>query len=81
MPIAVPLPRVIVYVEPMLVGPPVPNVPIPIISPERGINETVDYAFLGAWNFKKEIFNKEKKFIKNGGKFITHIPSPRIINT
>ena len=41
--------------------------------------EKADYVFLGAWNFKKEIFNKEKKFIKNGGKFITHIPSPRII--
>ncbi len=39
----------------------------------------IDYVFLGAWNFKKEIFNKEKTFIKNGGKFITHIPSPKII--
>jgi methylation protein EvaC len=38
-----------------------------------------DYAFLGAWNFKKEIFNKEKQYIKNGGKFITHVPIPRII--
>tara|TARA_Y100000590_G_C15613528_1_gene974819 strand:- start:181 stop:1359 length:1179 start_codon:yes stop_codon:yes gene_type:complete len=39
----------------------------------------VDVVFLGAWNFKKEIFHKEKKFIKEGGKFITHIPYPRII--
>tara|TARA_E500000178_G_scaffold287830_1_gene290235 strand:+ start:2936 stop:4114 length:1179 start_codon:yes stop_codon:yes gene_type:complete len=38
-----------------------------------------DYVFLGAWNFKEEIFNKEKQFIKNGGKFITHIPFPKII--
>jgi methylation protein EvaC len=38
-----------------------------------------DYVFLGAWNFKKEIFLKEKEFIKKGGKFITHIPTPRII--
>jgi len=37
------------------------------------------YIFLGAWNFKKEIFNKEKNFIKKGGKFITHIPFPKII--
>lgn len=37
------------------------------------------YVFLGAWNFKEEIFKKEKSFIKNGGKFITHIPSPKII--
>ena len=39
----------------------------------------VDYVFLGAWNFKNEIFKKEKKFIKDGGKFISHIPFPRIL--
>ncbi len=39
----------------------------------------VDMAFLGAWNFKEEIFKKEKNFIKNGGKFITHVPTPKII--
>ena len=39
----------------------------------------VDYVFLGAWNFKNEIFKKEHKFIKQGGKFITHIPVPKII--
>ena len=39
----------------------------------------VDIAFLGAWNFKEEIFKKEKNFIKSGGKFITHIPTPKII--
>jgi methylation protein EvaC len=39
----------------------------------------IDVAFLGAWNFKKEIFKKEKKFINGGGKFITHVPYPKII--
>jgi len=39
----------------------------------------VDYIFLGAWNFKEEIFKKERRYIKNGGKFITHVPIPRII--
>ena len=38
-----------------------------------------NYVFLGAWNFKKEIFKKESKFIKKGGKFITHVPFPKII--
>tara|TARA_B100000003_G_C10935064_1_gene372899 strand:- start:2314 stop:3492 length:1179 start_codon:yes stop_codon:yes gene_type:complete len=41
--------------------------------------KTADYVFLGAWNFKDEIFRKEKSFIKKGGKFITHVPSPKII--
>ena len=51
-----------------------PGTHIKIISPEYGMNDTVDYAFLGAWNFKKEIFRKEKNFFKRGGKFITHVP-------
>ena len=51
-----------------------PGTHIKIISPELGMNNTVDYAFLGAWNFKKEIFKKEKDFLKRGGKFITHVP-------
>ena len=51
-----------------------PGTHIKIVSPEYGMNDTVDYAFLGAWNFKKEIFKKEKNFFKRGGKFITHVP-------
>jgi SAM-dependent methyltransferase len=47
----------------------------------KNIYKNVDYFLLGAWNFKKEIFNKEKKFIKKGGKFITHVPLPKIIST
>ena len=39
----------------------------------------IDYVFLGAWNFKDEIFKKERLFIKRGGKFITHVPYPRIL--
>ena len=43
------------------------------------LTNQADYDFLGAWNFKKEIFKKEKNFIKKGGKFITHVPKVRII--
>ncbi len=39
----------------------------------------IDVVYLGAWNFKEEIFKKEKAFIKKGGKFITHVPYPKII--
>ena len=46
---------------------------------KQDLLDGVDYIFLGAWNFKEEIFKKEKKYIKNGGKFITHIPTPQII--
>ena len=56
-----------------------PGTHIKIISPKVGMNKTVDYAFLGAWNFKKEIFKKEKNFLKKGGRFITHVPKVTIL--
>ena len=56
-----------------------PGQHLPIMSPEDGMVKDVDYAFLGAWNFKKEILNKEKSFIKRGGKFITHVPVIKIL--
>ena len=56
-----------------------PGMHIPILSPEKGFNESVDYAYLGAWNFKKEIMNKEKDYLKRGGRFITHVPQVKII--
>jgi len=56
-----------------------PGTKIPIIKYNGFIEKNVDYIFLGAWNFKEEIFKKEKKFIKRGGKFITHTPIPRVI--
>ena len=51
-----------------------------LIKKYKKLNKkNIDIAFLGAWNFKDEIFKKEKKFIKQGGKFISHVPYPRII--
>jgi methylation protein EvaC len=55
-----------------------PGSHIPIINQYYKINDDVDYAFLGAWNFEREIILKENDFIKRGGKFITHIPHPRV---
>ena len=57
-----------------------PGKNIKILRYNQKLLKSIDYIFLGAWNFKKEIFNKEKNFIKRGGKFITHVPFPRIIN-
>jgi SAM-dependent methyltransferase len=56
-----------------------PGKNIKILKYKKDILKKYDYAFLGAWNFKSEILNKEKTFIGNGGKFITHVPYPRII--
>ena len=56
-----------------------PGTKILIKEYKGSIDEDVDLVFLGAWNFKKEIFKKERKFIKAGGRFIVHTPYPRII--
>ena len=56
-----------------------PGTHIPIIKTARNINPSQTVFYLGAWNFLKEITKKEKRFIKNGGKFLIHTPYPRII--
>ena len=56
-----------------------PGTKIPIKKYNKLNIDKVNFVYLGAWNFKKEIFEKEKKYIKKGGKFITHVPFPRII--
>ncbi len=55
-----------------------PGMHIPVISPEQGFDDTVDFAYLGAWNFIKEISKKEHKYLDRGGKFITHVPIVKI---
>ena len=54
-----------------------PGVHIPIVSQEEFKN--VDAAFLFAWNHFKEITESQKWFSDKGGKWITHVPMPRII--
>ena len=56
-----------------------PGKNIKIKKYEKTLLDNVDYIYLGAWNFKDEIFKKEISFIKRGGKFITHVPKPMII--
>ncbi len=55
-----------------------PGTKIKVLKYEKLKNNKI-YVFLGAWNFYKEIINKENYFYDNSGKFITHIPYPRII--
>ena len=56
-----------------------PKSRIPIEKYDKDKLKNVDYCFLGAWNFLDEIIEKEKEFISNGGKFITHIPEVKVI--
>ena len=56
-----------------------PGVHIPVVSPEEGFDDSVDYAFLGAWNYLDEITKKESEFLRRGGQFITHVPEVRVL--
>jgi len=56
-----------------------PGKEIKIIEYKKNILENFNYAFLGAWNFKKEILNKEKKYLNRNIKFLTHVPFPHIL--
>ena len=56
-----------------------PGTHIPIVSPsnimKKGVGGT---ALLLAWNYEREILEKEKESRNNGGKFVIPIPSPVI---
>ena len=51
-----------------------PGSHIPVVERESVNLKDFDYVFLGAWNFKDSIANRERDFIEAGGKFITHVP-------
>ena len=50
-----------------------PGTHIPIVSMSHFHNNLPDFAYLFAWNHKKEIFDKEKNFVKSGGEWISHV--------
>ena len=50
-----------------------PGMHIPIVPINHFKEDSPDIAYLFAWNHKNEIFNKEKNFSKNNGKWISHV--------
>ena len=57
----------------------IPNTNVQIKAYEPSKVKGIDYFYLGAWNYKNEVISKELQFIRNGGKFITHIPEVTIL--
>jgi SAM-dependent methyltransferase len=57
-----------------------PGSHIPVVDRESVNLNDYDYAYLGAWNFKEVIANKEREFVENGGKFITHVPKVMVFS-
>lgn len=68
----------IIDTTPEKIGKLAPGSHIPIIE-SQGIQQDVDVAYLGAWNFAIEILKKEKEFVDKGGRFLTHVPIVKFI--
>lgn len=63
---------------PTKIGKYTPGTHIPVKSHEYFLSDPPPYTVLLAWNHKLEIFEKEKEYRKNGGKFITFFPEVAI---
>ena len=70
-------PDLIDYVSdttPTKIGKYTPGTHIPVKSHGHFLRDLPPYTVLLAWNHKREIFEKEKKYREKGGKFITFFP-------
>jgi len=65
-------------ITPSKIGKYSPGMHIPIKSHDVFIKDKPPYTLLLAWNHQKEIFIKEKRYRRQGGKFITYFPKVKI---
>lgn len=56
-----------------------PGTNIPIISEQEARDMKPDYFLVLPWHFKNSILDREKEYIKNGGKFIFPLPEIEIV--
>ena len=57
----------------------VPGTNVPVVDQSHLLLEQPDYAILFAWNFQREILEKQTEYRNRGGKFIIPIPQITIV--
>jgi C-methyltransferase C-terminal domain len=56
-----------------------PGSHIPIVGPERLLDERPDAVLLLAWNFADEIIEQQSEYVDGGGRFILPVPDVRFL--
>lgn len=59
----------------------VPGVRVPIYPPQHLSDDPPDYVVLLAWNFAREIIDREQEYVRQGGRFIIPLPSPHVVTS
>jgi predicted TPR repeat methyltransferase len=75
-------PEVICYIadrSPLKQGRLTPGTHIPVVPPERLLEDRPDYVLLLAWNFEEEVLAQQAAYRAAGGRFIIPVPDVRVV--
>lgn len=71
--------RYIADKSPLKQGRYTPGTHIPVVAPEKLIEDQPDYVLLLAWNFADEIMEQQAAYRARGGRFIIPVPEVRVV--